>query len=130
MEAPTISMPPLSDLSESLPLTLPELSEELTKVSEWARFHLSWDTSATRDEAAAWLDTQGATTLFLAAFAEMVMALSTPDHPIDADGTTALRGTGVEVEWDFDYYRWRLWVAERSDDHAVVLLERSSGTDG
>lgn len=74
------------------------------------------------DEGASW-QTTDATALFLAALARITPQLSEPD-PADK-GAASKSARGLHVHWDFDYYRWDLWLAERSSGHALVFLERN-----
>ena len=85
---------------------------------EAARYHLA-DEGVTRDAAAAWLPKTNATALFLRAFAKMTSLFGEPD----AAGLPHAH-LGLQAVWEFDYYRWALWIAERSDDDAIVFVER------
>lgn len=115
--------------STSLPLR--DLAEVLTpqRGRAYARFHLCADPSITDDEATAWLSAEDAHDLFLAAFAKMVAALSEPDPPA-VEGYDRPTDATRYAMWEFDDYRWRLWVAVREAGHAVVMLEYKTPSHG
>ena len=123
MDLPTITVPKPQGNGETQPLALADLAGVLSDSNvENGRFHLCLEQPLTSDEAAAWRDRAGATALFLRAFAKIAVALSEPE---DDDG-----GRGLQATWNIADHRWRLCLVDRSEDQAVVLLERSASGGG